>query len=355
MYKVFSDQHHLSLYNSLSILFEKRLGGTLYRPIGKDWFTRGYWRMAEIYNNHPETIEQYLGIRPDYIPADGSAPLNRVQKIEKGVYYIWDPEYEYYHKAIELNTFMQTDIDIVIASIPQHITSFARLCAEHPKHPKLIYQVGNAWTIQEGYAKNIMASAIINSVPPETNIVTYHQEFDTTIFSPTPPVENKNINSFINCLNTASHYQFDWDLFQKVEKIMPEWSFKSFGGSCRDGAAHGAVNLATLMKASRFIWHTKNGGDGYGHIIHNAGAVGRPMIVKRQYYEGKMGKDLMKDGVTCVTVDGLNLNEIVNKINYYNEENRYQTLCKEAYNNFMSVVNFDKEAEQIKTFLANLK
>ena len=353
MYTVFSDQHHLSLYNSLSILFEQRLGGTLYRPIGKDWFTKGYWRMAELYNNHPSTIEQYLGINPGYNPPDGSKPLNRVKKIEDDVYYIYDPEYLYYHKAITLEKFMKTKIDIVIASLPQHISSFQLLCNNHPDHPKLIYQVGNAWTVSEGYAKNIMASANI-TVPDKTNLTIYHQEFDLNIFKPDLSYPDKKIYSFVNCFNTADHYRIDWEFFNFAESKMPDWKFKSFGGSCRDGVANGAIDLSNKMREARFIWHVKKFGDGYGHVLHNAAAVGRPVITKISDYAGKLGEQLLIDGVTCINIDGLNLVEIIDKIKSYDDPEKYNALCKNTYENFKKVVNFDREFESIKIFLKKL-
>src|ERR1035437_8416380 len=160
---IFSDLHHNTLYHSLKMLFEDRLGGTLYRPIGKEWFEKGIWRMAEIYLNSPVTIEQYLGIKGN---------------LEDGVYKVWDEEYDYFQNAITYDKFMDLPIDIVIASLPEHIQSFQVLCENHPNKPKLIYQVGNHWTIEEGKADNMLASAIIQNVPPEVNIVTYHQEFD---------------------------------------------------------------------------------------------------------------------------------------------------------------------------------
>lgn len=353
MYTVFADQHHLSLYNSLRLLFEERLGGTLYRPIGKSWHEKGYWRMAEIYNNHPATIEQYLGINPGYTPPDGSQPLNRVQKIEEDVYYIWDPEYQYFHQAITLEKFLNTKIDIVIASLPQHIESFQRLCDAHSNHPKLIYQVGNAWTVSEGYAKNIMASSRITT-PAGTNHITYHQEFNTRIFQPATVDPYRKISAFINCFNTAGHYVHDWQLFLDVERMMPEWTFKSYGGSCRDGAAHGAAALADCMQNARFVWHTKAGGDGYGHIIYNSAAVGRPAIVKKEYYAGKMAEELMIDGVTCIAVDGMSPNQIVEKIKYYSEPERYIPMCKNVYDNFKKHVDFNREEQMIRTFLLNL-
>ena len=40
---VFADYHHSGLYRSFELLFEKRLGGTLFKPIGWDWWNQGYW------------------------------------------------------------------------------------------------------------------------------------------------------------------------------------------------------------------------------------------------------------------------------------------------------------------------
>lgn len=57
--KVLADHHHDDLYESLRILFEDRLGWELYRPIGTEWYTEGYW---DVYN-HPDTVTQYLGLQ----------------------------------------------------------------------------------------------------------------------------------------------------------------------------------------------------------------------------------------------------------------------------------------------------
>lgn len=317
------------------------MDGKLYRPIGEEWLHKGYWKMAEIYNNHPATVAQYLGIRPDYVKEDGA-------------YLIYEAGHDFYQRAITLDEFFALPFDIVIATIPQHIESFKRLCAEHPNHPKLIYQIGNAWPVEAGLAPNIMASAKIANVPEGINFIEYHQEFDLKIFKPTAPVDTKNIYSFINCLNTASIYEKDWQLFQKVEEAMPEWAFRSFGGSCRDGQANGQREVAEMMGQSRFIWHTKAFGDGYGHVLHNAAAVARPAIVIREYYQGKMGECLMDDGKTCVAIDGLGVDEIKAKIEYYNDPARYCQMVQNISDNFKRTVNFDTETELIKEFLAKL-
>lgn len=359
-YEVFSDMHHLSLFNSLSILFDQRLKGSLYRPIGKEWFEQGFWKMSNIYNDAPSTIEQYLGINPGYQPPDGSKPLNRVKKIEDDIYYIYDPEYLYHHKAITLKKFLATKIDFVIASIPQHIESFRRLCDLHPNKPKLIFQIGNAWELTVELTKKL--DAIMSSAKTGTGrrqgwvpYIEYHQEFDLKIFSPmTHVLPPNNIYSFINCFNLAEHYRSDWEQFLEVEKLMPGWNFKSFGGSCRDGVANGAIDLANKMHDARFIWHVKKFGDGYGHVLHNSAAVARPVIIKKSDYENKLGGDLLIDGETCINIDNLSSGQIVEKINYWNESARYSLLCENTYANFKKVVDFDREFENIKLFLQKL-
>ena len=337
---VFSDRHHNTLFHSLKMLFEDRLGGTLFNPTGKEWFEKGIWKMAEIYLNSPFTINQYLGIQgePD----------------SKGIYHYWDTEYDYFQNAITYDKFMSLPIDIVIASVPEHIQSFGVLCENHPNHPKLIYQVGNHWTIEEGKADNMLASAIIQNVPPETNIVTYHQEFDLNTFRFEEPQPNRKIYSFINCYATAEHYINDWMAFCDLEGMMPGWEFRSFGGSCRDGAISGSQHLANKMREANFIYHVKVYGDGYGHILHNAFAVGRPLITRIADYKGRLAEPLLEDGETCFDVDKYTTEELADKItNIYPE--LYQYMCQEMKRRFEKYVNFDKEEKDIRLMLDKLK
>ena len=337
---IFSDLHHSSLYHSLSLLFEERLGGTLYRPIGKDWFERGIWKMAEIYLNSPVTIEQYLGIHSD--------------PDEDGIYHPWDGEYECFQKAITYQKFMDLPIDYVIASLPEHIKSFGVLCENHPRHPKLIYQVGNSWSIQEGSAKNILASAVIKDVPTDINIVTYHQEFDLDTFYFKAPEPNRKIYSFINCYATAEHYIEDWINFLDFEGNMPGWEIRSFGGSCRDGAISGSKNLANKMREANFIYHVKKGGDGFGHILHNAFAVGRPLITRIADYKRRLAEPLLEDGETCFDVDKYTVEELADKILNLTPL-QYEYMVQQVKARFEKYVNFNQEEQEIKLFLDKLQ
>ncbi|MCG3176833.1 MAG: hypothetical protein MOGMAGMI_01797 [Candidatus Omnitrophica bacterium] len=350
--RVFADFHHASLLHSLIMLFEDRLGYELYRPIGMDWATQGYWKVY----NHPATQEQFLGIGG--ATPDGTPPLNDVAGVTENqdsvIYHCQDIDSGMTNKAITLDGFMSMDFDIVIASLPHHIEPFKRLCEAHPSKPKLIFQIGNAWTIEAGLAPNIMASAIIHDVPSDINFISYHQEFDTSLFVQGDIKPEKAIYSFVNCFNIEPHFSQDWQLFTKIEKNMPDWEFKAFGGQCRDGAAHGVKQVAEFMQKAMFVWHTKAGGDGYGHILHNAACMGKPMIANVGYYNGKMGEVLLKDGETCIAIDNLDIGQIMSKIEHYSQPDEYTALCEKTKNNFAQNVDFEAEAERIRLFLNNL-
>lgn len=359
-YNIFTDFHHAGLLQSFILLFEKRFGGKVYRPIGTEWFDKGYWKVYD----HPATVEQFLGIGG--ATPDGTPPLNEVLTTSvlpdgtRTVYHCHDIDSGETNKAITFDGFMNTHIDYVIASLPYHIEPFRRLCDSHPSHPKLIYQIGNAWNIDEETEKlvdGIMASAKTNH-PVDKPYIEYHQEFDLDVFKEydggRSHFDDLRITSFINCFNTAGHFAEDWQLFQRIEKQMPQYKFRSYGGQCRDGSMNGNQQVANAMHDSQFVWHTKNGGDGYGHIIYNTAAIGVPMIVKKQYYTGKMGEELMIDGETCITIDGLNDQEIITKISYYNDDNRYMNMRVNAYNNFYKKVDFQKEAEALQMYFAEI-
>lgn len=350
---VLTDFHHAGLLNSLIMLFEDRLGGNVYRPIGLEWYLEGYWHVY----NHPDTANQFLSFDQGYRPMDGSPPLNLIQETnyqpmpQKDVYYCRDIVSDEMNKAITLEKFKEMDIDIVIASIPAHIEPFKRLIAKYKPNAKLIFQIGNAWTVDAETAPNVMASAIVNNVPENINFVQYHQEFDISIFKRVMP---NNINRITSLVNV--HHQFaDYQLFLAVEKQMPNWTFLSYGGQGRDGSMGGAKKVAQAIRDSKFVWHLKAGGDGYGHILFNTAAMGKPTITKRSYYIGKLGEKLLIDGETCIDIDNLSVEDAVKKIEFYNNAQRYAQMCKKVFKNFRATVDFNKDFKEIEKFLERLK
>ena len=122
----------------------------------------------------------------------------------------------------------------------------------------------------------------------------------------------------------------------------------------RDGAKHGTLEVARAIQKSQFIWHVKAGGDGYGHVLFNSYACGRPAIVKKSYYSGKLGEKLLIDGETCIDIDGLDNQQIIDKINYHSQVEVYNKMSTRAYQNFKANVDFDADADKIAEFLERL-
>ena len=349
--KIFSDLHHNALYYSLQLLFEKRLGWELYRPIGEEWFDRGYWKVAEPYGNYPGTVTQFLGIRGEtYMPEDGSPPLNEVKAVKDGYWSIKAPGKD--QKAVTLEQFKSTKFDIIIASIPQHLEPYTRLIKEYQPTAKLIYQIGNDFgPIDFKLAKNIMSSTLPVEVPKGVNVVFYHQEFDLDTFKYVPSVDGKGVYSFVHLLSKRPE---DYEIYKKLKKALPEFEFKSFGTACDDGPVNGWENVAKKMQKSAFGFHLKAGGDGFGHIIHNWFAVGRPPIIRSSQYRDKLAGQLMEDGKTCIDMDGRSLKENIKRIRRFAEPELHREVCRNAYDRFRSVVNFDKEQKEIEAFLERL-
>lgn len=338
--KVFADLHHGDLYHSLQLLFEKRLGWELYRPIGTEWATEGYWQIAAPYGNDPGTIRQFLGL--DTHKWESGKFLNGDWTENDGIYHIYDPISKDFQKAITLDKFKEMDIDIVISSIPAHDETFARLIREHKPKAKHIAQMGNSYQTTD--VANVMCSTAPYPVPLGKNVVFYHQEFDLNIFKFKYPDLSNKITSFVNCLPKP-------EIFELYKINLPEFEFKSYGESCPDGIVTGLENIANIMSESLFGYLNKPGGDGFGHIIHNWFACGRPLIIAGRDYEDKLAGNLLLDGITCIDTDRHTFNENINLIKEYSKPEKHYEMCEAVSAQFKKVVNFDEEEQRIRKFL----
>jgi hypothetical protein len=330
---VFTDYHHGDLYHSLHLLFEKRLGWNLYRPIGTDWANRGFWR----YSDNPATIEQYLGFEPG-------------TREEDGVYFIPDTNHGTVHKAITPEKFISMDIDIVIASVWNHQRSFAEMAAHKP-NCKFICQEGNNMGIVDfGVVKNLMASTSEMPVPDGVNAIFYHQEFDRSIFHPSSQRPPLRITSLMNCYPDG----IDFPLWEKYKQALPEFEFKMHGILGTDGIIDGLENIAKAIHNSTFIWHLKAQGDGFGHTIHNSYACGRSVITKFGYYANRLAEPLLKDGDTAIDLDARSFEENVVLIRHLAARDQWGPMHVRTWHRFQDVVNFNAEFEEIKKFLERL-
>lgn len=341
--KVLADCHHGDLFNSLQILFEDRLGFELYRPIGLDWFTGGYWRIAEPYGNNIDTVKQFLDI--NNLPWSPYGNLNGGNYKDGNVYKVFDPRYGKYQKAITLETFSQMDFDLVISSIPDHDESFARLIKDRMPKAKHISQMGNAYQTTE--VANVMCSTKPYPVPEGKNVVFYHQEFPLHYFRFEAPRPSNKIVSFVNVLPKP-------DQFALFETNLPEMEFKSYGIGNRDGTITGLDEIAQIMKTSLFGYHVKPGGDGFGHVIHNWFACGRPVLVGGNDYTDKLAGDLLIDNVTCIDLDKNSFQSSLDKIKYWSDPENHAEMCVQVIKRFREVVDFNKEEQLVRKFLEKI-
>lgn len=336
---IFIDMHHSSLFSSFLYTLETRLGYTIYRGVGEAWFKNGYWKI----NRQADTIQQYLGTY-GYQPLDGTPSLNNVMWMQDDVYYSRDPNTGQIHKAITYEKFMSMEWYTVICSIPQHIEPYKELAKI--KKCYHIFQVGNEFNFDYESVPNLMAS--IMPRPIKAHHVFYCQEFDTTAFNPKPPNHSKKIYNFMNVLK---NYPEALDLFLALEAELPDYDFKMFGSQNRDGCITGVQEIAAKIAEAQWIFHVKPGGDGYGHLVHNFYAIGRPLLTKKTHYEGKLAGRMMKES-NAILVDSRNPKNIADLIRSH--EDASDSMAENAHKTFNEYVDFSADAQRIKQFMDTL-
>lgn len=351
MKRVFVDFHHSSLLRSLVMLFEDRLGMELYRPIGMDWFEEGFWSI----NGQRDTAEQFLSAEGKYSPKDGTPLLNKIAasnpRFAPGSYHIDDPGGLSQHWACTLEFFKNNQFDYVIASLPQHIPLFKKLIELYQPGAKLIVQVGNNWNLDALPGEPVLASVAPHLTA--ANAMFYHQEFDTELFAPTPVEPSKKIYSFVNVIKEMP---IAWNDYCALKLGLESFSFdfKSFGGQNPDGNTEGPGETAEKMREAMLIFHVKPTGDGFGHVIHNAYALGRPVITRSSHYRGQLAEQLLVPG-TFIDLDRMSRRAAIRLIaKLSTDPHQLATMGQRAADQFKKVVDYNKEGEEIRKWLESL-
>ncbi len=340
--KIFCDYHHGGLYKSLDLLLRKRMGHDLYRPIGLDWFEKGYWKIAEPYGNAMVTVNQFLGI--NHLGFDKYKNLNGNHYMKDDIYYVRDVNEKIYHKAITLKKFKEMRFDVVISSYQAHDYPYEDLVKKYQPKAKLVAQIGNAE--QTTHFRNVLSSVLDYFSKEDQQVLYYHQEFDLSVYKFQEPKQTNKISSFVNVLPEPQVYQ-------EYKDILTEFDFKAFGSQCPDGLMGTPEDIVQEMGDCLFGWHIKPF-DGFGHVIHNWFACGRPVILWMSPYLQKFAGLLMEDGVTCINLEEHSQQENVDLIRKFSEPENHIKMCQSVRKRFKEVVNFDREAEEIKEFLDNL-
>lgn len=349
---IFSDYHHSGLYYSLKLLFEDRMGGLLIRPIGMDWFDKGFWDIAKPYDNNRDTVKQYLQIKPEFTPVDGTVELNKIKEAKTTHYEVDELAHSYTQRALTFQQFLDMDIDIIVASIPDHYVTYKRLRDKYKPEAKVICQMGNMFNevnemMYDGVVNNLMASTIQFATPAKVHRVFYHQEIDQDVFRLSSIYRPKKVTSFVNLLPRS-------DVFYSYKEAMPQYEYRSYGSGCPDGAIHNIRDIAEIMRNSGWGFHVKPRGDGFGHIWFDWAFMGRPIITNFSDYRDKLGGEVFEHKVTGIDLERGTVKENVDLIKEFSEPAKHYGLCKAINKRVNEVINYDKEEKEIRSFIDNL-
>lgn len=306
--KILVDYHHPQLLKSLKMLFEGRLGAEVYVPRGREWWDEGYYNY---YDNEGQSLE-FLK-----------------------------------HEGVTLEAAKEMKFDFIVSTIPLTEGCFLKFLYECQPQAKHIVVLGNVGYMPR--CANLMTSTSWNGYLDQ-HMVRFNQEFDTEMFhGPTYP--DKLITSFMHHHPAHKDYLF----FLELKKLMSDWKFKSYGFNCIDGVLD-EQHVASEMRESSFIWHVKDVGEGYGHVIHTAAYMGVPMIFRGSFMRGCLSSKYLMNGDTGIDLDLYGSPEsAMEAIKHYSDPTQLARMGLNLQRIFSENVDFEKEAQDVAKFLEQCK
>jgi hypothetical protein len=317
--RLLADRHHADLFYSLQLLFEDRLGIEVYTPIGHEWWDAGYWQFGIGWGDD-RLAQQFLNLDPWRKAVSG-----------------WITEDEHHPgrpiHGIDLSLARTVAWDYVLATVQDNQQGFARFASE--VGAKYLYQVGNAnQQIDRSLAPIVLDGA---------------QEFDHLgTFRYREPKTSQRITSFVNLLPLIPEA---WAPFAELQSLLPDHEFRSFGHECPDGFRKPVSSLADEMAEAGWAYHDKVTGDGFGHVIHNWAAVGRPLIGHARYYESQRAEPLWDDLVTCIDLDRHSIEEAAEIIQSTSPD-QHEQMCRAIRDVLLTIYDPAEDAEKVRELLA---
>ena len=345
--KVLADFHHADLYESLALLFEDRFGWELYRPVGMEWVTEGIWR------------HEYR----DWF--DGDVKVRDAIDIPRQYLQAWADDHDcgdwwerddptHPGRVFRMLTMAQArDLrpDIVLSTLVENEPGWFEFARQIGAHYGV--QMGNQWAnVQWSAAEFGLCSTTLPFEPWKPHVY-YHQEFDTAQFAPVPSTTDI-VASWVQALTDDT---VEYGRFRLLASMAPDLHLGYYGHSPNRDEYWLGNNLTTAqvgqtMQAARAALHLKTWSDGYGHVIHNLFCAGKPVIATASYYADKLAGPLFIEGETSFDVQTKTADEVVAIIRrLVNDDEYHARISENAAKRFREVVNFDVDAEAIRTML----
>ena len=356
--RLLTDFHHHALAESLLMLCEDRNGWEVWFPTGMNWFNEGYWNFERAVHGDAVARQYLLGVWDSALEMPDGTKLRQ------------DPRHPgRVQKGIALDAALYQGWDLVLSSLPHNDEGMHRFAQQ--VGAKFAVQVGNhvqqsRWDL----ADLVLSSSTLTGFGPEwigkrfifegRPTVMYHQEFSLDTFHHEwPPAERKTVASFVNCFPETDPYHTFRDLAHASADEFDWRCYGAYGSAPLDELAAGDISLVTdvanAMRAARTIWHTKWWSDGFGHVIHNAFAVGRPVVGVEGYYRDKIAGPLWREGVTSFDLEHRSSAETLDILRRLRDDDDYhRRISENAARVFRETVDFDGEADTIAALLADV-
>ena len=357
--KILVDRHHHALLEAYHQTLEDRFGWEIYSPYGMEWFDQEYWNFER--KVHGDAVaKQYLaGIWDD----------SRV--VEPWGILVKDTRHpDRWLRGVNLESAKQMDWDLVISSLPHNDEGYHRLATE--TGAVFGVQVGN--DVQQSrwdLAKFILASSTLPGYGPAwigkrfhykgVPAVMYHQEFDAdTVFYPNwePARKSKEVASWVNCFAETNPYA----QFARLARSYPDefdWKcYGAYGSADVDELSAGDFSyvgvIAEKMREARVGWHAKSWSDGFGHVIHNWFAIGRPVVGWQRYYADKIAAPLWMEGFTSFDMEKGEAEVIATLRKLRDDDDYHRRISENAAARFREIVDFGEEASVIRALLEDV-
>jgi hypothetical protein len=351
---ILCDYHHSDLWWSHHLIFERALGHTLFRPRGIEWFESGYYQFSsravaeQFLVNSLFTIDQILGYPTCRIPRPAAVPAD----LRAGMDTLNGCAYYPLIRTLSFEEFKDAPIDVIMPTISDMQEPWLRLRNDFKPGAKLLREEGNVngWVALHPAYGNLLTSDVPTfQKSGATNKFLYHQRFDTeSVFVYRKPTAFDLVSCFMpgfrgepRLVSFAESHDFG------------RMRFVDYGHHSPLGFLSTKERFVEAMNASALVWHVKPGGDGFGHVIHNAVALGRPVVTFARDYRGTIAEPLLEDYKTCLFI-GDDPVENSRKIRRFADRASILEMSKRARIRFRNIVDYDEEARGIAALLGRL-
>ena len=337
--KLLVDYHHADLAESHQLVFADRFSWDVVFPYGMAWFDEWYWSFERGWYGDAVARQYLLGIWEGAEPdANGIVEVADTRHPGRTL------------TGITLEAAKDIRWDIAMSSVPANAPGFQKIANE--TGARFFIHVGNQWG-DEAWSRNPDGAILTTTsvIPDGIPHVVVHQEFRLDDFRYEQPSGFGPVRSFVNGFPETPEYANFLETARKAPDITWE-VYGAIGTGTPDEFTkrelHGTPLIGEAMRGASAIWHAKHWSDGFGHVIHNAFAVGRPVFGYARYYADKLAGPLWVEGETSFDVERKASQETFGIIRRLREDPEYHaTLCENAARRFREVVSFDEDADKI--------